>query len=106
MPKQTTKTEAALDTVKPEERPSCQRTGPPYLLSCRVYAIDKMSEPVTQIIYLTINSAKDLTDPGSPAGGSWSDALDLLEQHNGFRRLYWGRSPEEMKKVQLHIGKL
>lgn len=63
-----------------------------------------MSDPATQIIYLDINAEHDLKDPTSEAGKAWSRILDLLEQHVGFRRLYWGRSPEEPSKVQLHVG--
>ena len=65
-----------------------------------------MSSPVTQIIYLTISADKDLSSVASEPGKIWSKALDLLEGHGGFRRLYWGRSPEDMSKVQLHVGKL
>ena len=64
----------------------------------------KMSSPVTQIIYLTLRPEIDLTDLESDAGKRWSEALDLLEAHDGFRRLYWGRSPEDRSKVQLHVG--
>ncbi|OCT44139.1 hypothetical protein CLCR_00698 [Cladophialophora carrionii] len=62
-----------------------------------------MSSPVTQIIYLTVNPDRDLTNPRCEAGRRWSEALDLLEGHGGFRRLYWGRSPEDRSKVQLHV---
>jgi hypothetical protein len=55
---------------------------------------------VTQIHYLSISQETNLTDSGS----EWSKALDLLEEHGGFRRMYWGRSPEDETKVQLHIG--
>ncbi len=61
---------------------------------------------VTQIIYLSIDPSKDLTKPNSEAGRTWADALNVVERHVGFRRLYWGRSPEDMSKVQLHVGEL
>lgn len=64
-----------------------------------------MSTPATQIIYLTVDPDKDLKDTTTEAGKSWSRALDLLQQHIGFQRLYWGRSPEDKSKVQLHVGK-
>lgn len=64
-----------------------------------------MSKPATQINYLTISKDKELGDSTSDAGKLWVEALDLLEQYDGFRRLYWGRSPEDWTKVQLHIGK-
>lgn len=64
-----------------------------------------MSSAPTQIHYLTISAEKDLTNSNIGDGKTWSNALDLVEQHVGFRRLYWGRSPEDMSKVQLHIGK-
>ncbi|KAI1857705.1 hypothetical protein JX265_011120 [Neoarthrinium moseri] len=62
-----------------------------------------MASPVTQIHYLTIDTSKDLTDTDSEAGKAWTRALDLLEHFSGFRRLYWGRSPEDETKVQLHV---
>lgn len=65
-----------------------------------------MATAATQIIYLTIDPSIDLTNPQTKGGRAWSEALDLLESHVGFRRLYWGRSPEDMSKVQLHVGKL
>jgi hypothetical protein len=64
-----------------------------------------MVSPVTQIIYLTVSSDKNLSDSATPEGRRWSDALDVLESHGGFRRSYWGRSPEDQSKVQLHVGK-
>jgi hypothetical protein len=63
-----------------------------------------MASPVTQIIYLTVSPDQDLADLRSEAGKRWSEALDLLGGHGGFRRLYWGRSPEDTSKVQLHVG--
>ncbi|ORY66111.1 uncharacterized protein BCR38DRAFT_522962 [Pseudomassariella vexata] len=62
-----------------------------------------MAAPVTQIIYLQIGIDKDLTDAKSDAGKTWREALDILQSHEGFQRLYWGRSPEDMTKVQLHV---
>lgn len=64
-----------------------------------------MTPPVTQIHYLTVGEDKDLSDKGSEGGKPWSRALDLLENSAGFRRVYWGRSPEDETKVQLHVGK-
>ena len=64
-----------------------------------------MSSPVTQIIYLTIPAEKSLKDFQSETGKVWSEALDLVQEHGGFRRLYWGRSPEDVSKVQLHVSK-
>ena len=69
------------------------------------FRIGEMSSSVTQIIYLKIKPDIDLTDSKSEPGKRWSEALDLLEGHGGFRRLYWGRSPEDMSQVQLHVGK-
>jgi hypothetical protein len=63
-----------------------------------------MDSTVTQIHYLTIDKDKDLTDPSSKVSKIWNAALDILEQYEGFRRLYWGRSPEDETKVQLHVG--
>ncbi|RVX72574.1 hypothetical protein B0A52_03970 [Exophiala mesophila] len=62
-----------------------------------------MSTPATQIIYLTVDPDKDLKDTTTESGKSWSRALDLLQQHIGFQTLYWGRSPEDRSKVQLHV---
>ncbi|KAH8681601.1 hypothetical protein BX600DRAFT_544134 [Xylariales sp. PMI_506] len=62
-----------------------------------------MAIAATQIHYFTISPEKDLTDANSEAGKTWAKALDLLEEHEGFRRLYWGRSPEDRSKVQLHV---
>ncbi|KIX03344.1 uncharacterized protein Z518_06896 [Rhinocladiella mackenziei CBS 650.93] len=64
-----------------------------------------MITSVTQIIYLTIPADKDLTDSKLNAGNAWSQALDVIEQHVGFRRLYWGRSAEDMSQVQLHVAR-
>lgn len=64
-----------------------------------------MAPAVTQINYLTISKTTEIDSPESDAGKLWGRALDLLEQHEGFRRLYWGRSPEDWSKVQLHVGK-
>jgi len=64
-----------------------------------------MSAPaVTQIIYLTVDPDKNLTDAKSEAGRTWTEALRVIENHVGFRRLYWGRSPEDTSEVQLHVG--
>lgn len=63
-----------------------------------------MSIPTTQINYLTISKETSIEDPKSDAGRQWEAALDLLEGYQGFRRLYWGRSPEDWSKVQLHVG--
>lgn len=63
-----------------------------------------MSIPTTQINYLTISKETPIEDPESDAGRQWEAALDLLEGYQGFRRLYWGRSPENWSKVQLHVG--
>jgi hypothetical protein len=63
-----------------------------------------MDSTVTQIHYVTIPEDKHLTDVKSDAGQIWSKALDELEAQPGFRRLYWGRSPEDETKVQLHVG--
>lgn len=62
------------------------------------------NNPVTQIFYFTIGKDQDLTKD-SDASRTWSRAIDTLEQHPGFQRCYWGRSPENPEKVQLHIGK-
>ncbi|KAF7520291.1 hypothetical protein G7054_g12813 [Neopestalotiopsis clavispora] len=62
-----------------------------------------MDSTVTQIHYLTIPEDKHLADVKSDAGRIWSKALDVLEAQPGFRRLYWGRSPEDETKVQLHV---
>ncbi|KAK6213997.1 hypothetical protein LQW54_004771 [Pestalotiopsis sp. IQ-011] len=62
-----------------------------------------MESTVTQIHYLTISEDKHLKDVNSDAGKIWSKALDVLEARPGFRRLYWGRSPEDETKVQLHV---
>jgi hypothetical protein len=59
---------------------------------------------VTQINYLIIDKNTTIEDADSGAGRLWAEALDLLEQYDGFRRLYWGRSPEDATKVQLHVG--
>ena len=64
-----------------------------------------MAIPATQINYLTISKDTSIEDPQSDAGRQWEAALDLLEAYQGFRRLYWGRSPENWSKVQLHVGK-
>lgn len=66
--------------------------------------LGKMSTPVTQINYLTISKDTPIEDPETEVGRQWDAALDMLETHDGFRRLYWGRSPEDWSKVQLHIG--
>lgn len=63
-----------------------------------------MESTVTQIHYLTIPENKHLTDISSDAGKVWSKSLDVLEAQPGFHRLYWGRSPEDETKVQLHVG--
>jgi hypothetical protein len=63
-----------------------------------------MESTVTQIHYLTIGTDEHLADPNSEAGQIWTKVLDLLETRPGFRRLYWGRSPEDETKIQLHIG--
>lgn len=65
-----------------------------------------MDSTVTQIHYLTIPEDKHLADVKLDAGQIWSKALDELEAQPGFRRLYWGRSPEDETKVQLHVGEL
>ncbi|KAM0814666.1 putative ABM domain-containing protein [Seiridium cardinale] len=62
-----------------------------------------MEPAVTQIHYLTISTEKHLTDLHSEHGKSWAKALYVLESYPGFRRLYWGRSPEDETKVQLHV---
>ena len=61
------------------------------------------NNPVTQVFYFAIDNTQDLTD-GPKASSTWSKAIDILEQHPGFQRCYWGRSPEVPEKVQLHIG--
>lgn len=63
-----------------------------------------MSIPATQITYLTISKDTLIEDIEEEVGKQWNTALDLLEQYEGFRRLYWGRSPEDWTKVQLHVG--
>jgi hypothetical protein len=62
------------------------------------------SSPVTQINYLVIDKDTTIEDADSGAGRLWVEALDLLEHYDGFQRLYWGRSPEDATKVQLHVG--
>lgn len=62
------------------------------------------NNPVTQILYFTIDKDKDLSKV-SEASNTWAKAIDILEQCPGFQRCYWGRSPEVPEKVQLHIGK-
>lgn len=64
-----------------------------------------MESTVTQIHYLAIATDKRLGDFNTDAGKTWSKALDLLEALPSFRRLYWGRSPEDETRVQLHVGK-
>ena len=62
------------------------------------------NNPVTQIFYFNITPEQALKDD-SDATKTWGKALDVLEQHPGFQRCYWGRSPEHPEKVQLHVGK-
>lgn len=60
--------------------------------------------PATQINYLEISQDVKLEDQNTDPGRLWKKALDILEVYDGFRRLYWGRSPEDWSKVQLHVG--
>ena len=60
---------------------------------------------VTQIIHLSIPPDRYLKDASSYHGSLWSSMLDLIEQSEGFQRLYWGRSLERPEDVQLHIGR-
>lgn len=60
--------------------------------------------PATQINYLKIRQDVKLEDQNTDPGRLWKKALDILEVYDGFRRLYWGRSPEDWSKVQLHVG--
>ncbi|CAH0025713.1 unnamed protein product [Clonostachys rhizophaga] len=59
--------------------------------------------PATQINYLEISQDVKIEDQNTDPGRLWKKALDLLEAYDGFRRLYWGRSPEDWSKVQLHV---
>jgi hypothetical protein len=102
---------AGLETCPEVSSASCFSASPSTRASIHLVSsspaeqhVVTMSNPVTQIIYLTITADKDLTNSGTEAGKQWSEALRLLENHGGFRRLYWGRSPEDMAKVQLHVG--
>ena len=61
--------------------------------------------PITQIVHLKIPADRDLKDATSYHGRLWTSALDLIEQSDGFRRLYWGRSLEKPENLQLHISK-
>lgn len=58
----------------------------------------------TQMIILPIRATANIEDPSTKDGQIWSQVLDILEQWNGFRRLYWGRHVEESEKTQVHIG--
>ncbi|KAK5942713.1 hypothetical protein PMZ80_005279 [Knufia obscura] len=64
--------------------------------------ITALPSAVTQIIYLTIASGKDLKDSSSASGRIWSQSLDELEKSN-CQKLFWGRSVEHPDKVQLHL---
>jgi hypothetical protein len=71
------------------------------------------SLPVTEILYLEIDPAKDLQDSNLEAGKLWADILALsTESTHGFQDQYWGRgisrelfpdTVEEPSKVRLHI---
>lgn len=65
---------------------------------------NRLESPATQILYLRIHIDKDLNDTSNEVGRLWAKAIDIAEAQPGFRRAYWGRSPEEPEKVQLHIG--
>ena len=65
---------------------------------------NRLESPATQILYLRIHIEKDLNDTSNEVGRLWAKAIDIAEAQPGFRRAYWGRSPEEPEKVQLHIG--
>ena len=59
--------------------------------------------PVTELLYLEIDPAKDLKNASSEAGRIWEEILHLSEQHEGFHELYWGRGLEDPAKLRLHI---
>ncbi|KXJ89046.1 hypothetical protein Micbo1qcDRAFT_206629 [Microdochium bolleyi] len=58
--------------------------------------------PVTQILYIDIDPARDLEDESTREGRLWAEMLDLIQDSPGFERLYWGRRLEEPEKVQVH----
>ncbi|KAH7035867.1 uncharacterized protein B0I36DRAFT_382491 [Microdochium trichocladiopsis] len=59
--------------------------------------------PVTQILYLDVDPARNLEDESTRDGKLWAEMLDLLQDSPGFKRLYWGRRLEEPEKVQIHV---
>lgn len=56
------------------------------------------------MIILPVKATAKIEDTSSHEGQIWSQALDVLESWQGFRRLYWGRHVEEPGKTQVHIG--
>ena len=58
----------------------------------------------TQMIILPIKAEANIENSGTKEGQIWAQALDIFENWNGFRRLYWGRHVEETGKTQVHIG--
>lgn len=66
--------------------------------------VNRLDSPATMIVYLKVSTEKNLNDLNSDAGRKWAQAIDILERQPGFRRAYWGRSPEAPESVQLHIG--
>jgi hypothetical protein len=63
------------------------------------------SLPCTQINYLNISKDTIIENPKTAPGRLWTEAQDILQEYDGFIRSYWGRSPEDETKVQLHVGK-
>lgn len=58
----------------------------------------------TQMVILPIKATANIEDPSTNEGRVWAQVLDILENWQGFRRLYWGRHVEEPGKTQVHIG--
>lgn len=58
----------------------------------------------TQMIILPVRPDATIKDTNSKDSQIWTAALDILEKHPGFRRVYWGRHLEEPEKTQIHVG--
>lgn len=61
-----------------------------------------MSVPVTEIAYIPINKAYDLSSgEGKPI---WDQTLKTIAAQKGFKRLSWGTQIENPNTAQMAIG--
>ncbi|KAL4989568.1 hypothetical protein BDW68DRAFT_175892 [Aspergillus falconensis] len=59
----------------------------------------------TQILTLTIRPSAIIEDSTTPDGKIWGEALDIIQDWEGFRAVYWGRRVEEddCEKVEVVV---